>query len=297
MFIGILFGFLAAMFQSISYVCTRIFTSRNKNNTAALLAVSHIIMAVMSIPLVFLLTPENMPEFSKYGFVLFTTSIFYMLGQLFLFAAIIRSEPSRVSPLLGMKIIILALISTAFFDSTFSLYQWSGIFLSCVAVYMLSNTGKKITITIFIFVLLACFCYSLSDLSIKQLVSKFDGIPILKAASFSVAISYILCGIFGIIIFIFYRKNITLRTWKYSLPFAVSWFLAIICLFSCFALIGVVFGNILQSTRGIISIVMGFILVRWGFDQMDAHISRAIFVKRILAAVLMTTAVVLYMAG
>src|SRR3989339_1483718 len=109
MLVGIFFGFLAGLFQSISYLCSKLFIKRHKNDIGTLLALSHIIMGIISVPLVFYLKPDDIPSFTTYQWALFGTAGFYLLGQIFLFIALTRTEASRVSPLLGMKIIILAI--------------------------------------------------------------------------------------------------------------------------------------------------------------------------------------------
>jgi len=85
MYSGILFGFLAAFSQSISYLCTRIFVKKHSNDILKLFALSHIIMGFVSIPLALFLMPAKMPEFSNYALSLLGSTIFYILGQLFLF--------------------------------------------------------------------------------------------------------------------------------------------------------------------------------------------------------------------
>ncbi|WP_294437623.1 hypothetical protein [uncultured Victivallis sp.] len=79
-----------------------------------------------------------------------------------------------------------------------------------------------------------------------------------------------------------------------SIPFAVSWFLSQVALFVCFGLLGTVFGNVIQASRGLISIGIGMLLVRWGLGKLDARISRRMWLRRIAAGILMTAAIILY---
>lgn len=295
MVLGIIFGFLAAFFQSGSYICMRIFTSRHRNDIVKLLALSHILMGIFSVILVPFLWGENMPVVGQYLPELFSTAIFYLLGQFFLFAAILRSHPSRVSPLLGIKIFILAVISVIFFGESFSAAKWAAVIFSGGAVFLLSNSGKRLQWRCLFLALAACVSYSLSDLSIKELVENFEYMGIFRAASLSTCLCYILCGVIGGVTLLFTYKNTTKDTWLFSLPFAISWFIAMIFLFSCFGMIGVVFGNILQSTRGIISIMMGYLIGHAGFEMLDEKVTRKILIQRIIAAVMMTAAVILFL--
>lgn len=293
--IGISFGFGAAFFQSLSYVCIRMFNKRHDNNIITLLALSHILMGLISIPLAVILWPESMPGIQVYLWVLLGTSGFYLAGQFFLFAAIIHSEPSRVSPLLGLKVFILTLISVIFLGQHFNIAKWIAVALTTTAVLLLSGSGKRLEGRFILLGLLACISYCLSDLCIKVLVDHFIFLGIFHGAMFSAALSYIVCGMFGIGVVVLNPKHSARGTWLYAVPFAASWFLAMICLFSCFGMIGVVFGNILQSTRGILSIVLGFVIAHIGFESLESKPSRRIVFQRLAAAVLMTTAVVLFL--
>lgn len=293
--LGILFGFLAALFQSVSYLCSRLFIRRHKNDTMTLLAVSHIIIGIVSLPLAVFLKPAVMPAFAIYRNALLGTAIFYLLGQVFLFAALVKTEASRVSPLLGLKIIILASISVLFLHQSLTPTQWAAVALSTVAAVLLSNTGQRLTLWSVLLILLACLFYSLSDLNIKLLVDHFTYLGVFRGAMLSTSLTYIFCGIIGAVIVIFKRKSVSRQTIAWSLPFAFSWLLAIIFLYFCFALIGVIFGNILQSTRGIISMLFGYALAHSGMENLEPKMTRPIYLKRIAAAILMTAAVALYL--
>lgn len=294
MSVGILLGLLAALFQSISYLCTRLFTERHKNDIGTLLALSHIIMGVISAILVCFLLPRRMPALSSYLSSLLVCTGFYLLGQIFLFWALIKSEPSRVSPLLGMKIIILALISFVFLHQHLSLAQWIAVLLCSFSVFLLSNSGGKLHRASLILIILACLSYCISDIHIKALVEHFKHLGVFHGAVFSTALCYVLAGAGGVIFLFVGPHKMSRDTWLYSLPFAFSWLIAMFFLFSCFALIGVVFGNICQSARGVLSIVLGYVIAHLGFHGLETKITRSVLVKRILAAFLMTISITLF---
>jgi drug/metabolite transporter (DMT)-like permease len=292
---GIGCGLGAAVFQSLSYISIRLFNKRHDDNIIALLALSHILMGLISVPLGALLWPDSMPAFGAYVWPLLGSAGFYLSGQFFLFAAIIHSEPSRVSPLLGLKVFILALISVVFLGQQFNAVKWIAVFLTTMAVLLLSRSGKRLEGRFILLGLLACVSYCLSDLCVKELVDHFLFMGILRGAAMATALSYTVCGLCGTGVIALNMKHSTRDTWLYALPFAASWFLAMIFLFSCFGLIGVVFGNILQSTRGILSIVLGFVIAHIGFEALEPKPARRTVVLRMVAAVLMTGAVVLFL--
>ncbi|MHC5155620.1 MAG: EamA family transporter [Planctomycetota bacterium] len=293
--LGIGCGLGAAFFQSLSYVCIRRFNKRHDDNIVALLAISHIIMGIISIPMAAILWPNSMPAAGVYLPALLGVAGFYLCGQFFLSVAIVHSEPSRVSPLLGLKVFIVTLISAIFLGLRFGPGQWLAVILTTAAVLMLSYSGKRIQGRFILLGLAACVSYCLSDLLVKVLVDHFEFMGILRGAMMATALSYILCGVVGVAVVMIYPRHSTRDTWLYALPFAASWFIAMIFLFSCFGLIGVVFGSILQSARGILSIVLGFVIAHLGFEALEPKPTKRIVVLRIIAAVLMTAAVVLFL--
>jgi hypothetical protein len=88
-----------------------------------------------------------------------------------------------------------------------------------------------------------------------------------------------------------------LANWTCALPFAGVWLLSMVFLFACFGMIGAVYGNILQSTRGIISIVFGAALARCGLHDLEQHVSRWTLLRRVAAACLICVAIWLFQSS
>ncbi len=291
---GIFFGFCAAFCQSLSYLCTRLYLKRHQDDSGTLLILSHIIMGVLSVLLVLCLHPVDLPPLRAYLLPLAGTAGFYLLGQFFLFTVLIRNEASRISPLLGLKIIILALISAGLMRQPLDLSQWLAVGFCAIATLLLSNSGARLRLSSLALVVLACLFYSLSDLNIKLLVDHFRHMGIFKGAMLGAGLTYIFCGITALAVMLVRHAPLNRATWGYSLPFALSWMAAMVFLFACFAHIGVVFGNIIQSTRGLLSIGLGVWISQIGFERLEPRVNRGVFLRRLLAATLMTGAVILY---
>jgi hypothetical protein len=85
--------------------------------------------------------------------------------------------------------------------------------------------------------------------------------------------------------------------WKASFPFAVSWFTGILFLFLCFGSIGVVFGNIVQSTRGLMSILMGSFVAYKGYEHIEEKMTPRATLWRLFAGALMIAAIALFYCG
>lgn len=284
-----------AVFQSLSYLCCRAFMKKHDGDFLKLLCLSHIIMGVVSLPVIVFMRPVEMPAVSGYIVSLLACVGFYLIGQIFFFAAIAHSEPSRVSPILGLKVLMLAVINAAFLGATFSAAKWIAVGLSTAAIFLLSSTGGKMDRRALVFAVLACTGYCFSDLNIKILVDKFSFMGVFGRAILTGSMCYALCGLAGAVALVFCRGRTDRDTWLYALPFSVLWFISMIFLFSCFSLVGVVFGNILQSTRGLISVVLGFAIAHIGFEDWEAKVTKKVFLQRLLAALLMTGAVGLFL--
>ena len=70
--------------------------------------------------------------------------------------------------------------------------------------------------------------------------------------------------------------------------------MAILSKYSCFGMLGTVFGNVIQASRGLISIAIGMLLLHYGFGKLDAKISGSMWLRRAIAAILMTAGIILY---
>ncbi len=293
MFIGILYGLGAATAQSFSYLFSRHFVAEFRSNAMYLLTLSHFIMGWFSLLLLYIIWPEKWPAFGDYALFLLGATVFYLFGQASLFLALQISAASRASPLLGLKVFILAIISVIFFNYHLNPCQWMAVVISVIAAIMLNWSGGSMPWQSVMWILSACLGYSLSDLNIKELVECFSYLGLTHAAALSVCLSYLLCGLISIF-FLLFLKHTTLKMWIHSLPYSVSWFIAMMLLFACFGSIGVVFGNIVQSSRGIISIAIGSLVAAAGYVHLEDKVKTSVFVRRILAAVLMAAAIAIF---
>ena len=73
--------------------------------------------------------------------------------------------------------------------------------------------------------------------------------------------------------------------------------LAMFGLYACIGYVGVILSTILQSTRGIMSVILGAILSGQGWRHLESRVERHVFFRRLIAALCMTTAVALYVVS
>lgn len=293
MLLGIVFGFSAALSQSCSYVFSRLFVSRHERGVFDLFVLSHIIMGSWSVALLPFLWPDVMPTSRVVSTDLLATTLFYIAGQVGLFQALRYTDASRVAPLLGLKLPLLTVISVLL-GAHFTAGQWGAVTLSVLGAAALNWSGKRLPWVSAAWVLWTCLGYSLSDLYIRRLMEHFSHLPsMFHRAALGTCLSYALCGVMGLMLlpWLSARKP---KVWLDAVPYSLAWFFGMLFLFGCFGQIDVVFGNVIQASRGVISILFGAGLAKAGFTALEKHVPRGVFLRRTGAALLMIGAIALF---
>jgi drug/metabolite transporter (DMT)-like permease len=291
--IGIVAGLFAALFQALSYPASRWFVRREGGSPRVLLGLSHLWMGVGALALGLWVGFSGLRDIPSYMGPLLGASGFYLIGQMGLFAALERTEASDIAPLLGLKVIVLAALSAVFLGARFSWAQWGSVGLSVAAVLLLWERKGRIPSGVWAAVAVAVVGYSLSDLSIKALVQRLSVLYGARAAIAGVAASYMLSAVIGPF---WLGRDIRKRpgvVWA-ALPFSIFWFMGMIFLYIAFDRAGVVLGNILQSTRGLMAVGLGVLLARMGLDIVESRQAAAVTGRRVAAAATMSAAIALY---
>jgi len=293
---GILFGIAAALVQSFSYVFSRMFMVKFPGSAVVLLAVSHVIMGLFSLLVLRIFWPPEPPAVSSYWLPVAGTVFFYLSAQICFFFALRHSDASRVSPLLGLKILFIALISSAALGERFSSLQMLAIGFSLGAAGLLSWSEGVILWDSLIWVVGTCFGYSLSDVCVREVIRSFEYLGLFRGAVVSAGLCYSVCGMIGAGL-LFTVPRPSKAVWSNALPFSVTWFTAMLFLFASFASIGIVYGNIIQSTRGVISVLLGVLISAAGHVHLEEKMTTMMLIKKSGAALLMIGAIVLYYMG
>ncbi len=310
MLTGLFTGLAAALTQSLSYLGTRHFThSRPQNATRQLLVFGHLWMGLFAAVVLLLAWPQGQGWHWIWDVrqpVLLMT-LFYLIGQLGMILALRHAEPSRVSPLMGVKIIFLAGLASYLPQPQVAAaatpvvgltsLQWAGVILSVVASIALNYAGAALRKRAVAAILLACLAFTISDWNIQRAnVAIAHALPTaskLQVSFLNVGLSYVLAALPALALAPLWgtRKP---RDWLDAAPFAAAWFAGMLFLFWCFAEVGPLLGAILQSTRGLISILIGSLLIHWGHHHMEPHSPRRVLLRRLAAGALMFLAVSLY---
>lgn len=295
---GVLFGLGAALSQTVAYVFSRVYVQRREQSVVDLMVASHLFMGAAALVLLVAVWVPEMPPLRRYILPAAGTAGFYVAGQYGLFCVVRRVEASRVAPLLALKIPTLALITTALGQGApHGPWQWSAVVLFVAGAFLLNRAGRALDRRSVWWFALTLAGYCLSDLCIVELVRALEPLSRERAAVAGAAMSYVLCGLAAVVSAPFVSDRSSRHEWRHAAPYAAAWFTGMLLLFACFAAVGVVFGNILQSTRGIISVALCAALARRGLLPADEPPSRVMFWRRVAGSCLMTAAIAVFYHG
>lgn len=292
---GIGFGLGAAFCQTLAYLFSRQFIAQTSRSPVLLLIVSHLLMGLGAGVLLLVMQPNHMPPLSTFIAPLTGAALFYLVAQWGLFHVLCRFESSRVAPLLGLKVVVLAIMAVALFRHGLHPWQWAAVGLSAIAAWLLNEAGGRLPARSVGTLAVTIVCYCLSDLNVGRLVARLAPVqpsPALVGAAFS----YLICA--GCVLPFAFRRDLwRRRVWTLATPYAAAWFGAMCLLYACFGQIGVVFGNIIQSSRGLMAVAVGWAVAHAGHTHLETRVGRRTVWRRALGAVLMMGAVGLYLLG
>lgn len=295
---GIFFGVLSAAFASLTFLFARVYMTRPASSPMALFAVLHIWIGGLSTLLLPLLRPEGAPGIRAWAGPLALAGGLYIAGQLLFFFAVRRAEASRVSPLLGLKILFLAVITVLVLRHPLAAVQWLAVALSLVAAVGLNYSGGALPVAAALAMIGASFVYAISDFGVTRLAEVFSADGGVRGSMYASCVNYVLCLFVALLMLPFTKPGDRRREhWLSALPMALCWLGSGLCLFACFRAIGPLFGNIVQSLRGPFSVLLAVPIAMLGHVHLEQKLTRGVFLSRLASAVLMCAAIALFMLG
>ncbi|MFM8434712.1 MAG: EamA family transporter [Planctomycetia bacterium] len=306
--LGIAAGLFSGACMSLSYLLSRHHAlghaaEARQGAALGLLLRSHIVMGLVSAPVAALFWPAATPSPASFGLPLVAASLLYLLGNLVLFSLLRRTEASRLTPFLGLKIFMLAIVVAVVVGEPLSGRQWLAVALSVAATALLQGTAGGLSRGAFTRILCVCLLFALADLCIVRLIDALETGPggsasRLSAAMLAMLLTYVVCGATCVALLVAGWPAVDRGTgwaaWRAACIYAATWLAAMAGLYVCFGLVGALFGNVVQSTRGIMSVVIGALLAHLGWHELEQRVDRATLVRRIGAAALITAAIAVY---
>jgi len=220
-------------------------------------------------------------------------ALLFLSGQALIFLALKKGDVTVTTPVMGAKVIMVALFTSLLRAGDVPLNWWLGAGLSAAAVLLLHLGGKhgnqrQVRLTIFVTSLSAA-SYALSDV----LVQKWS--PAWGFAAFAPAM-FAGVGLYSLALIPFFSAP--LRT----MPGQVWRWVGFGCLLLTLNNAGVVFAighwggatavNIIYSVRGLFSVGVVWAVGHW-FHNREQHLEPRVLRSRLIGAVLMLAAIVL----
>ena len=299
--IGLAVGFLAAFLQSCSYLVSARYVRRSGRPSWTLLPPSYLLMAPAAFALAAAMLPfaEGPVPFAAAFVPAALSMAFCLAANAAMFRLLKGVDASLASPLLGLKVPMLAAFYTFALARPCTGMQWVAVALVLAATAALAVAGRRLSAASWGWLLATCAGFSASDWLIGE---TFDAVaPVFPdfgpRALFSLGYIYVVSGGAAVLALPFCPPMPRGGWLRWAAPYAGVWFTAMSALYACFALCGIVLGNIVQNTRGLISIALGWAVARAGRTELEERVTPAVVARRIAAALLLLAAVALYALG
>lgn len=294
---GVAAGLLSGALNAVAFLISRHQATTSRGGGLRLLVAAHLVMAAACLPAAWLLRPPRGLAAATILPPLAVSIGGYLAGQTALIVSLRRADASRVVPLLGLKIVALALIVSCLPGGRLDLRQWAAVGLSVVAATLLQGRRDPVPAVVLGLMVAACFGFATADLAIVRLIDTVQAIDPsrsrLWACGLSVAVTYVACGLVAAA-FLPWADPRRDTDWRAATAYGLVWLAGMLTLYACFGLLGAVFGNVLLSSRGLFAVLIGAVLAHRGWHELEQRVDRATLVRRLAAAVLMTAAIALY---
>lgn len=292
--LGILCGLAAAAGQAVTYLLSRRYLAAG-HSPGRLWVCSQLWMALFTAPLIPLLW--RVPDAGWTGVSLPLVGALAGVGtaQAFFYLTVRHVAASRVAPLMGIKILFVALLALAFDLTVIGPQQWLGVGLALVAALAIQRSAQPVSMAGLLGVVATCLAFAVSDISITELMLRVEPTKSFASILFCIALVYTLGAVVTLAVLPVVRP--TRAAMRDALPYALMWLVSMMALFAAIGWAGVVLAIILQALRGPLSIVFGFLVARAGHHHLEAPTDGAGLRRQLLAAALMVAATVVYVTG
>lgn len=291
MVFGIISGFLSALLMSGSYIFSREYF-RKHGNPLRLAIHSQFNMLFLGL---ILLTGSlffiEIPWSRKFFLYLAGEAFFFLFAQISWFMMLRHVEASRAASLIGLKVLAIAVLTFLMGISPTGI-QWLAIILCTFAAVGMNFSGGKISLQSILWLTASIFGYAICDICITGMMNLMPGKSMMLNAICVMGFTYTAIGLCILPGLLKYPPDG--KALKAALPYSIFYFGSILFLMVCFGSIGVIFGSIIQSSRGVISVLLGLILLRFGLEKTEPDVSKRVWIRKLIMSILMLAAMSLY---
>jgi drug/metabolite transporter (DMT)-like permease len=224
-----------------------------------------------------------------------TTAVFFFLGQALTFLALRTGDVSVTTPVMGTKVILVALFSSLLRVGEVPLRWWIGAALSTAAIALLHLGGESkhrhVGRTV-LFAFASAVSFSFGDVLLQKWV------PAWGAGNYFPPM-FLLVGLLSCAFVPFFKaplKDLPAAAWRWVGPGAGllavnnAVFVLAIVLAGCATV-----ANIIYSVRGLFSVVIVWAIGHW-FTNDEQHLAPGVLRMRFIGATLMVAAIVLVLS-
>lgn len=295
MFFGVSIGLVSAVMQSASYIFSRRFITTFRSSLK-LVIYSQLLMGIMGAAVFAATCPFTTFPYGaerwKFAAAVAVFVAAYHVAFFCFFKALGEIEASRLSSLLGLKVAVIALLTYPILHAHLNGWHLAAVALTAVSAVGMNFSGIRISRRGALYLALALLGFSTTDISGTMFVKLMPGGDMTLKAICATSLAYVLLGIIAAAAFL--KLKFEPAECKGALPYSMLWFTAMLLLFASFGIVGVVFGSIIQASRGVISVLFGVLLARTGYGTIEPDVPIRVWVRRAVMAATMAAAIGLY---
>lgn len=295
MFLGLSIGLVSAVMQSSAYIFSRRFVNEF-HSSLKLVVYSQLLMGMMGAAVFAATFPFTVfPRGAELGKFAAAVAVFvaaYHVAFYCFFKALTEIEASRLSSLLGLKVVSIALLTYPFLRAELNFWHLLAVALTAVSAVGMNFSGVHISRRGALYLVLALLGFSTTDITGTIFVKAMPGEAMTVKAICATSLAYLFLGIIAGAVFL--KMKFERRACIQAFPYSALWFTAMLLLFASFGMVGVVFGSIIQASRGVISVVLGVLLARMGYSDVEPDVAARVWVRRAVMATIMVAAIGLY---
>jgi drug/metabolite transporter (DMT)-like permease len=224
------------------------------------------------------------------------TGFLFFIGQIFTFLALNRGDVSVATPVLGSKVIFVALFSALLGVSALTPAIWFAVLLTAAATALLGGGGHKAEpgamLRSLIYGFSAATSFALTDVLQQRWVklwgfNHYDPTMFAFVGLFSLAFIPLFKGTLG---------ELSSATWRWAVAGGVMLSLQALGIAWSIVYIGATTTNVLYNSRGMWSVVLVWCIGHWFANAERSH-GRAIMLRRLAGSALLLAAIVLITQG
>ena len=281
------FPVIAAALYSLSVIFVKLSTAENKISPTSILVLNNVAMWLLFLPSLFF---KGGIKDMMLIWQPILVGLFFAMGNYATFLCAHKGEVSLMTPIMGLKILIVLILAKFILGMELPHLMVAAGIICCIAVFIMGYSKKRISSKkewlTFGLAIWACSSYAACDVLIQKFSPNFSALSMLCISNFVLLIST----------FPYFKRFA--RDLKnapkpaLALAATAAALMVVEALFMFFALTGSVSAplcNILYNTRGIMSIILVFIIGKY-VDGLD-KLSQGSAIRRVIGSIMIFASV------